>query len=277
MEENRRKRPEKKPENPVREWISDNLRYIMLFGGIALAVVIIAVAVNMFAGPGDADEDSQQSSAGSSVTSEISSSSEGDSSEDSGDGTDADSSTDSESEADADPSVSESAEPAEEGSVQEASPALSDADADVAGVVTAYMNALVSGDADAAAAVLENITDEDRTAIAQGVYADSYDNFTVYSYPGDTDGSYVAFVRYEYTYPGYGTPVPALTQFYVFTRDDGNLCIASEATQQSKANYMNSLLEREDVAQLVSEVKSAYEAALASDPALAEYINSISQ
>lgn len=289
MEDNKRKKPARKPENPMREWISDNLRYIMLFGGIALAVIIIAVAVRMFAGTDETTDNSSQSVSDTSVTSEIDSSSDTEDSssntEDETDEVSEESESSSSEVSESESSSSETSEPESSetetdqnsSAEQETEETLTDAGEDVSGVVTSYMNALVSGDADAAASVLESITDEDRTAIAQGVYANSYNNFAVYSYPGDTDGSYVAFVRYEYTYPGYSTPVPALTQFYVFTRDDGSLCIASEATQQAKADYLNSILTREDVAQLVSEVQGAYDAALASDPALAEYINSISQ
>lgn len=269
MEDNNSKRPKKKPENPIREWISDNLRYIMLFGGIALAAVLIFVAVRAFSG-------SRQNDTGAEPTPTVSVSPTP---------TETPSATPTETpEATQTPEATPTETPTPEPTVEvtatpEPTPAesLTEANADVSGVITTYMNSLASADADTAASVLESIDDADRAAISEGAYADSYNNINVYTYPGDVEGSYVAFVRYEYTYAGYGTMLPALTQFYVYTDESGNLRIASEQTQQTKEAYMSELLSRADVSELVSSVQSEYDAALASDPALAEYVASISQ
>ena len=265
VENERRKRPVKKPENPVREWISDNLRYIMLFGGIAIAVIIIALVVNSFVSSGTQDGEPQEES---SISSEIS------------------------TEEDSEPAAEPSAEPdingqtgadlQEEGQQtdvqQEDEDILTgqqDVQTDVMNIVTTYFNALSNADSFSASSVLESIGTEDMEAIENGSFAGGYSNFTVYTYPGAEEDSYVAFVRYEYTYPGYDTHVPGLTQFYILTRDDGSLCIASEETQQSKAGYMESLLTRDDVSELINTVQDEYDAALAADPALAQYIASL--
>ena len=269
MDGNKRKRPVKKPENPVREWISDNLRYIMLFGGIALAVVIVVFAVRAFTGGVSSDSSSIQSSADTSINSGENDTTQDVSGETNSDGEDQELKEDNSGEQNGDAE-------SESGSGQEEEAALEPASEDITNVVSSYLNALAQKDADAAASVMESMTAEDRTAISQGGFAESYNNLEVHSYPGDTAGAYVVFATYDYTYPGYGTAVPALTQFYVITRDDGSLCIASEQTQESKAEYMNSLLTRVDVAVLINTVQTEYEAALASDPALAEYINSLS-
>ena len=61
MDEERNKRPVKKVENPVREWISDNLRYIMLIGGIALVVIIAFVLFTVLGSKGGQDTASNKS------------------------------------------------------------------------------------------------------------------------------------------------------------------------------------------------------------------------
>jgi hypothetical protein len=261
VENGRRKRPVKRPENPVREWISDNLRYIMLFGGIALAVVIIVVVVRAF-GPSGQEDGAQQ---GSQITSEISGESSLETSQETED------MQAEEPEASITTQPESTSEPS--GQAQDGTEAvLETAGADVENVVSTYLNALAAGDTQTAASVLETMSAEDAAAIEQGLFSDSYSNFSVYTYPGEEEGSYVAFVRYEYTYPGYDTLVPALTQFYLFTAEDGRLLIASAQTQQAKAEYMESLLEREDVSELINTVRGEYDAALASDPSLAQYI-----
>ncbi|HIV17474.1 MAG TPA: hypothetical protein IAB17_05740 [Candidatus Alectryocaccobium stercorigallinarum] len=274
MDGNKRKRPVKKPENPVREWISDNLRYIMLFGGIALAVVIVVLAVRAFSGGDSAENNSQQVST---VNSDGDEAEQDNPNEADVEASDEDSQSDSleNSSIENDASAQESTDETSTDE-QDADASLAPASESVVNVVSSYLNALAAKDAEAAAAVMESITDEDRAAIIQGSFAESYNNLEVYSYPGDTNGSYVAFAVYDYTYPGYATAVPALTQFYIITKSDGSMCVASDQTQEAKAEYMSSLLGRVDVAVLINTIQSEYEAALASDPALAEYIDSVS-
>ena len=263
MEEDR-KRPARKPENPVKEWISDNLRYLMLIGGIIILVVIIFFVARAIIGNGS------DSSSAASVSTVSESKDESDAADEKS--TSVDSSANS-SEVSVTPTETPEATPTEEAS-QDVS--LTEASADVTNVVTTYFNALSSGDASAAASVLESISDEDSAAISQGLYSTSYTDIKVYSYPGDVDGSYFVLARYNYTYPGYETAVPALTQLYVFTRDDGSLCIASDETQQTKSELFDEILKRDDVSSLVNEAKAEYDAVLAADPSLAEYINGLS-
>ena len=258
--DNNGKRPVKKPENPVREWISDNLRYLILIG----VIIIVAVAI-FFVARAIMQEGSKQTNA-SSVSQQNTTESTTDITSKS---TSADTSSVSIKSESTAATQTPTAEPTQEASLTEAS-------GDVSNVITTYFNALSSKDASAAASVLETLSDEDSAAISAGQYASNYTDISVYSYPGDVDGSYFVLAKYNYTYPEYTTLVPALTQFYVFTRDDGSLCIASEETQQSKAALFDEILQRDDVSALVNEVKTQYDAALASDPALAEYINGIS-
>lgn len=276
MDENRKKRPAKKPENPVREWISDNLRYILLIAIIAVAAILIFVMVRALMGNSDTSTSVQSSvsvvSESSETSNESSSSTVSDSSTISESST-SESSVTSDSSQEDETTVSSSSTETSETSTQTE---LETASADVTTVINTYLSALAAGDADTAASVLETLDDEDRAAISQGLFANSYNNAEVYTYPGDVDGSYVVFVQYDYTYSGYSTSLPALTQFYVFTKDDGSLCIASEATQETKADYIASVTANEDVQTLISTVQGEYDAALASDSALAAYVASLS-
>ena len=258
MDEERNKRPVKKVENPVREWISDNLRYIMLIGGIALVVIIAFVLFTVLGSKGGQDTASNKSdvkvTAEPSVTAEPTKAPE----------------------ATVTPEVT--AEPTETPAPSkeaQESTGLSESGEDVSSVVTRFFNSLSQGNADETAQVVDGISSEDLAAVSEHSYGESYENINVYSYPGDADGTYVAFARYDYKYPGYDTYLPALTQLYLITGQDGSIKIASDAVQNEKADYLNSVLENSDVKDLVENVKQQYDAALASDPALAEYISSM--
>lgn len=264
MDEERNKRPVKKVENPVREWISDNLRYIMLIGGIALVVIIAFVLFTVLGSKGGQNTASNKSdvkvTAEPSVTAEPTKAPEA--------------TVTPEVTAEPTETPAPSQEAQEDAAAQE-STGLSESGEDVSSVVTRFFNSLSQGNADETAQVVDGISSEDLAAVSEHSYGESYENIKVYSYPGDADGTYVAFARYDYKYPGYDTYLPALTQLYLITGQDGSIKIASDAVQNEKADYLNSVLENSDVKDLVDNVKQQYDAALASDPALAEYVSSM--
>ncbi len=264
--EEKNKKPEKKPASPMREWISDNLRYFMLIGAIAVVVIVVMVVLWMFAQGTSAGEEASVSSEASQSVSESVVEEETDEEPDTAD-----------DEADEDSKAEEAEEDdtADEAE-NESEPALTEATGDVTAVVSTYLNALADGDVSAAETVLEVLSDEDAEAIEQKLFANNYSNIEVYQYPGEEADSYVAFASYEYTYEGYDTSIPALTELYIITRDDGSLCIAADETQEAKSEYMSSILGESEITALIAQIQSKYDEALASDEALAEYIASIS-
>ncbi len=269
MDDERNKRPVKKPENPVREWISDNLRYIILFGAIAVIVVICFILFSMLASNVSSSAQNNESSIISAnettptptttveptvtPTTDAQVTAEPDTAEDQ--------------------TVTEA--PSDEEQTENTDTGLTESTDAVSETVNNFLNALSTGNADEAAAVVDGISSDDLASISDQSYGESYQNIVVYSYPGDESGTYVAFAKYEYKYPGYDTALPALTQLYLVTAQDGSLKIASDDVQNSKADYLNSVLENSEVKNLVDSVQQQYDAALASDPALAEYINSM--
>lgn len=271
MDDERNKRPVKKPENPVREWISDNLRYIILFGAIAIIVVICFFLFSMLAS--NVSQSAQNNESSITATSENAPT------------TEATTAPTTEASATQEPTVTEEPAATEEPAVTEEAAADEQTDNAEAGLtestdavsetVNRFLNALSTGNADEASAVIDGISSEDLASISEQSYAESYQNVVVYSYSGDEDGTYVAFAKYEYKYSGYDTALPALTQLYLVTAQDGSLKIASDDVQNAKVDYLNSVLENPEVKNLVDSVQQQYDAALAADPALAEYINSM--
>lgn len=284
----------KKVENPVREWISDNLRYILLIGVIAIGILAIFFIMKAIVGTGS---NQKSQSAESSISSQVTETDIGtpatptptqeaaqsptptltvspQASDETQSTSQTDEQTSQQTEESAAEDQSDTQSQTEEAAVQENT--LTEADGNVSAVVSGYYNALSSGDAQSAAALVEGgLSQEDKDAITSHAYADSYSNVQVYSLQGDVAGSYVVFVSYEYGYAGYDTALPALTMIYVCTGADGNLYIGSDDTQSQKADYMNSLLSDSEVQALQQQTQERYEAALAADPALAAYVNSL--
>ena len=81
---------------------------------------------------------------------------------------------------------------------------------------------------------------------------------------------------FNYICTGIETPVPALSQFYVETDSDGSLKIKGGADEDADISaYVKKLESGKDVQDLITKVKADYEAAQASDSALAEFLQGL--
>ncbi len=271
------RKPKKKEEHALREWVSDNLRYILLIAGIAVAVLAVFLAVRAFTGHSAENAGETKQTKQAETVKEPTQTPEPTQ-------TSAPTQTPkptqtSEPTQTPEPTVSVQPEPAaqtEEETASQETDASEEVPAAeqlaVSDITARYFEALSNGDISLAETVVETLDEEDRAAIAGHQFAENYSNFRFLTYPGDTAGSYVVFAAYEYQYPGFSTMLPALTELYVYTLPDGRMCIASEATENEKAAVLQQALEKEEVQALLAETRQKYDAALLSDPALAGYI-----
>lgn len=285
----RRQARSRQQENPVREWISDNLRYMLLILAIAIVVVAIVLGVKLFS-----DRMSGEDGRGNSnVSGESQSTAEGSDSEDSGEAGGVTITPDAKASVTATPTatptVTPTATPTEAAAptptaTPTATPAatpteepdgLERARSDVSEVVERYFEALGARDTETLSAYMEQLTEEDRAAVEANQQIGGYSNITVYSYKGAQDNSYVVLASYTYRYQGYDTEIPGLTQLYVFQKEDGKLCIASENTEANLETYINQVLEREDVQQLITEVQAQYNEVMNNHPELQSYMESL--
>ncbi len=298
--ERRQARPRQK-ENPVREWISDNLRYILLILAISIVVVAIVLGVKLFSdhvsgeggqeiGNGSEEsqskaEDSASQDSGSagritvtpdakaSVTLTPTATPAGTATPDSAVTPTVTPTAGSTATPTATPAGGSAVTPA--ATPTEEPDRLERARSDVSEVVEGYLEALGARDTASLSAYMEQLTEEDRSAVEANQQVEGYSNISVYSYPGAQDHSYVVLVSYTYRYQGYDTEIPGLTQLYVFQKEDGKLCIASEATEAGLETYINQVLEREDVKQLIAEVQAQYDEIMNNHPELQTYIESL--
>ncbi len=232
-EKNSRK---KRQEHPVKEWISDNLRYIILIAIIAAAAIVIALAVKAAMNKGGAE------------TGEIQQSQEISQSQDDPQTQDASQSQDS--------SRTQTPDSAEVTETPKTAETSDGGTQDINSIVVAYFTALQNADPNAAAAVMENLTAEDAQLISDKSFAQSYGNIETYVFAGDKEGTYVAFAVYDYVKPDSAASEKGLTQLYLVTEQDGSIKIASEEDHPGAAEYMAALLEREEVKELISSVEA---------------------
>lgn len=133
-----------------------------------------------------------------------------------------------------------------------------------------YCSAMAAGDADTIASLSNTMTDEERIRIQETAkYYDGFQNYKVYTKIGPEANSYLAIVRYDIKFKDIDTLAPALTSVYVCTNESGALYINKEEADTQTEEYFKALSVQDDVVELLKEVQTKYDDAVASDAALA--------
>ena len=269
----------------IKEWVSDNLRYILL-----AAAVIIIVLIIIFALTSSPIKKADSSSAGNTApATETSSVNEnGIATEDKTSAGTADntaagntsaSSEDKSAQAGAESSASSEGTPQENtagvnagtadnaGAASDGSAAggqLTVAAAEVSSTIETYLTALAAANVDAAASVSENLTESEIAAITQGAYPSPIEHIVAYAYPGKEEGSYVAIVRFDATDRNTLVSIPACSAYYLITADTGAVLMASADNTAAHQAEIDEVLGYPAVQQLIADVSNAAQAVLAS-------------
>ena len=248
-----RKRKRKKGENPVREWISDNLRYLLLI----LIVIIAALAAFLIyrevsdrrsiAGNVPAAQTTETTSASASSKSETAPAASSSSSSSSASSAASSSTEIVTATPTPTPTATPTPSPTPVPSLTEMVPAASEA------VQTYFYNLQAEGEN-------ENV--------------EYYDSIHVQTCPGPTEGTYIAYADYDYKYWNYDTLVPGLTEFYLAPDADGNLQVVSEVPSDVQA-YIANVRQTGSVQELITDVQTRYQEAMESNPDLDAYISAL--
>lgn len=220
-----------------REWISDNLRYILLGVGILAAAVLIFLGVRTFTGSGKSDKKTQSEN-------QVE--------------------TQSENQTGGDEEQTVSAV-LDKDKVPEVTKLIED-----------YYEALGNKDVDELKTLVDNLDPAEETKIANTKYIEGYENVEVYTTEGLEEGTYVVFASFAYKCADVDTLAPALSQLYVITDEDDTLKISADAVSDSEIQaYVNTVMDQADVVRLRNDVQAAYDQAQASDPNLKEFLESL--
>lgn len=140
-------------------------------------------------------------------------------------------------------------------------------------LINEYYTASAAGDAETIASIYKGLEETELLkAVAASEYIEAYVNITVYTKPGPSAGSYVAYVYNEVKLYEYDTPVPGLETFYICTDDNGELYINVDIADASEIDYLKQINVQADVIDLNNKVASKYNEMVNSDEALAELL-----
>lgn len=221
-----------------REWLSDNLRYILLGLAIILVLVIAFFAVRL-------------------VTHHLSD-----------DNDDINLVPETKTEM-----VTEAAttEPA-----TEATDPLQTENSAILETVQKYYNAVASKNMEEIQSLCESLDDASKQTILASPI-ESYNNITIYFKNGLTEGSYNVYPYYEAKMPNIDQLVPSLGNIYLDTREDGSLYVVDYKNNAEVAEFMENAKTDQDVQDLIARVNNDYNAVVASNTQLQEVIEKYQQ
>ena len=281
----------------IREWISDNLRYMLLIGAILLIVAAVLLIVHLVSPKNDGKSSGgtvTSSSTGNNVPdkkTQVKADSKADSEDstgissdvsDSANASSADaSSTDTASCHNAEPEPKSEREAPDDTSNTEntdntAVSFAADNVPEVSTVLEQYYTALGARDINGLFAVTDNLTAEEQAQIEAESDVESYGDVKAYTISGPSDGTYIAFVSSRCKYLGINQTLPMLSEYYLYTKEDGSLKIMDDTDSDAAVTEaMKAALENEEVKNLIEQVQNDYQNALDADASLRAYVESI--
>lgn len=281
----------------IREWISDNLRYMLLIGAILLIVAAVLLIVHLVSPKNDGKSSGgtvTSSSTGNNVPdkkTQVKADSKADSEDSTGTSSDVSasandssadaSSTDTASAPDAEAEPTSAPEAADDTSNTEntdntAVSFAADNVPEVSTVLEQYYTALGARDINGLFAVTDNLTAEEQAQIEAESDVESYGDVKAYTISGPSDGTYIAFVSSRCKYLGINQTLPMLSEYYLYTTEDGILKIMDDTDSDAAVTEaMKAALEKEEVKNLIEQVQNDYQNALDADASLRAYVESI--
>lgn len=281
----------------IREWISDNLRYMLLIGAILLIVAAVLLIVHLVSPKNDGKSSGgtvTSSSTGNNVPdkkTQVKADSKADSEDSTGISSDvSDSANDSSADASSTDTASAPDAEAEPTSEPEAADDTSNTEntdntavsfatdnvPEVSTVLEQYYTALGARDINGLFAVTDNLTAEEQAQIEAESDVESYGDVKVYTISGPNDGTYIAFVSSRCKYLGINQTLPMLSEYYLYTTEDGGLKIMDDTDSDAAVTEaMKAALENEEVKNLIEQVQNDYRNALDADASLRVYVESI--
>lgn len=281
----------------IREWISDNLRYMLLIGAILLIVAAVLLIVHLVSPKNDGKSSGgtvTSSSTGNNVPdkkTQVKADSKADSEDSTGISSDvSDSANDSSADASSTDTASAPDAEAEPKSEPEAADDTSNTEntdntavsfaadnvPEVSTVLEQYYTALGARDINGLFAVTDNLTAEEQAQIEAESDVESYGDVKAYTISGPSDGTYIAFVSSRCKYLGINQTLPMLSEYYLYTTEDGSLIIMDDTDSDAAVTEaMKAALENEEVKNLIEQVQNDYQNALDADASLRAYVESI--
>lgn len=219
----------------IKEWLSDNLRYILLGVAIVLIIGLAVLGVRLISGIANGttsvpkkEETEVQTTANTDVIVET------------------------------EPVV--------------VTGALIQNDAKVLTMMTAYYTARTNKDLDTLQKLDPSIDAAQEQVTLDNSYVESYSNIKTYSAAGPTSGCCVVYVCYDGKVKDINTLVPSLTQFFLKTDEAGDYYIADPTGDAAAESFIEEMRKSTEVQNLIDTVAKECAAAEDSDPVLKDFM-----
>ena len=225
-----------------REWLSDNLRYILLGLAILVVLVVLFFGAKALFGSGDKDKGSEPKQK-----------------------------TEQEKTSGGSEKSDDSSKDAQDTNTEDKDALQKNAYPEVNAIINTFYTAWGNKDIDSMKRVTDSFDSADEAKVLNSTYIESYSNIDTYTKNGLTEGSYVVFVSYDLKFVDIDTPAPGLTQVYVETDDEGKVYIHKDDDDKEVQDYIAKVVQEEDVKELISKVQKEFQEAQESDDKLREF------
>lgn len=144
---------------------------------------------------------------------------------------------------------------------------------EVNNVVRAYYDAQASGDMETISSLNTYLNDIQKIKVEElSKYIESYPQLDVYTKPGLTDNTYVAYVCSEVKFYDLDTTIPGMQTYYIGQDENGTYYINNGTYDDTVSNYIKEVTLQDDVVDLNNKVVVAYNDLLAEDENLSEFL-----
>ena len=225
-----------------REWLSDNLRYILLGLAILVVLVVLFFGAKALFGSGDKDKGSEPKQK-----------------------------TEQEKTSGGSEKSDDSSKDAQDTNTEDKDALQKNAYPEVNAIINTFYTAWGNKDMDSMKRVTDSFDSADEAKVLNSTYIESYSKIVTYTKKGLTEGSYVVFVSYDLKFVDIDTPAPGLTQVYVETDDEGKVYIHKDDDDKEVQDYIAKVVQEEDVKELISKVQKEFQEAQESDDKLREF------
>lgn len=139
-------------------------------------------------------------------------------------------------------------------------------------LIRTYYDAQVTGDTEVISSLNSGLSELEMIRMEElSKYIDSYPELTVYTKPGMTENTYVAYVYSEVLFTDAGKALPGMQTYYIGLNDEGSYYIQGTYDDTIK-KYIEEVTLQDDVVDLNNKVVVAYNELLAEDEELNEFI-----
>lgn len=225
-----------------REWLSDNLRYILLGLAILVVLVILFFGARALMGVFGGDKDKQPET----KTEQTDNSSDSETKEE-----------------------EQQAEDTDKNALQK------DANPEVTALIESFYTAWGQKDTGKMKELTDNFSTTDEAKVMNASYIESYENVQVYTKQGLDENSYVVFASYDLKFKDVETLAPGLSELYVVKDSSGQYKIHNDDNDQEVQECIEKTRQEQDVMDLIAQEEDRYNEALASDASLKMYLDQL--